>query len=343
MSGTVDRIIKGYSINYDTSLFKQIRDDFKKEQGKKRDEEEKRRKLGSDYERRGIEETLEMNKKTGSEEELRIRQEESLRIAQENEARKKFIQEREEFNAAVKIQAAARGKKVRENNRKAREEQEKVEIAAAKARERQRQIDEEEKRKRELEEQRRDRETTFLNDNIRELDDLNGVLGDRYIYIKNSECIDIFKIILKNTVSFVKDKLTGDGTTEGDKNRFIKGDNAQEMFLKSFKLVKFKGKEIRIPNNKVFEEKLYSIIRKKEKESFEKECMRDYNIVYDIIEYCLFILGNKKYNKSFLNKVQSELDNIIENTGIKDFYKFIEMKKKYESLQDCITSPFNNL
>ena len=343
MSGTVDRIIKGYSINYDTSLFTQIRDDFNKEQDKKRDEEEKRRNFRMGVDERTLETDKQINMITGSEEELRSRQEESERIAQENEAREKFIQEREKLAAAVKIQAAARGKKIRENNRKAREEQEKAEIAAAEARERQRQIDEEEKRKRELEEQRRDRETTFLNDNIRELDDLNGVLGDRYIYIKNSECIDIFKIILKNTVSFVKDKLTGDGTTEGDKNRFIKGDNAQEMFLKSFKLVKFKGKEIRIPNNKVFEEKLYSIIRKKEKESFEKECMRDYNIVYDIIEYCLFILGNKKYNKSFLNKVQSELDNIIENTGIKDFYKFIEMKKKYESLQDCITSPFNNL
>lgn len=338
MSGNVDRIIKGYSINYDTSLFKQIRDEFKKEQDKKRDEEERK----SDFRKGVFEETLEANKqihmRIGAQEDLDKERLESERIAQEIEDRKKY----EQNQAAVKIQAAARGKKVREDI-KAQEDKVKAELAAAEARERERQEREKEERKKKLEEAKRELDPKFLNDNIKKLDELNGVLGDRYIYIKNSECIDIFKIILKNTVSFVKDKLTGDGTRQGDKDRFIKGDDGQEMFLKSFKLVKFGGEEIRIPNNKVFEEKLYSIIRKKEKESFEKECMRDYNIVYDIIEYCLFILGNKKYKKSFLINVQNELDNIKENTGIKDFYKFIEMKKKYDSLQDCITSPFNNL
>jgi hypothetical protein len=343
MSGNVDLIIKGYSIDYNTSLFTKIRDDFDEEQGRKRHDEEKSREFRSEHETRRIKDHSRIQGPTGAQQQLDEAQEEAKKIAQEIEKRAEFAKEQDKIAAAVKIQAAIREKKIREDNRKALEEKVKTDIAAVEAREKQRQREEEEERKRQLEEERREMEAKFLNDNIRKLEDLNDVLGDRYIYIKNSECIDIFKIILKNTVSFVKDKLTGDGTTEGDKNRFIKGDNGQEMFLKSFKLVKFEGKEIRVPNNKVFEEKLYSIIRKKEKESFEKECMRDYNIVYDIIEYCLFILGNKKYKRSFFNKVQTELDNIKENTGIKDFYRFIEMKKKYDSLQDCITSPFNNL
>jgi len=246
--------------------------------------------------------------------------------------------------AAKRIQAVVRGNKVREDaermaQEKASEEAEKAErdrIEAQKAAEESKiarsKALEEEENKRKLDEERSKLEVYTFKRQINSLEDLDDILGDRYNYIKNPECIKIFESILKNTVTFVKEKL-------------IDSKLDKEKFLNFFRLVEYEGEEIRVPYNKNFEKILYSFIREQEKKSFEENCIRDYNIVYNIIEYCLFILGNKKYNsfKKFLNQVKDELDKIKEKSGITDFYIFIKMKKKYDNLQDCITSPFNNL
>ena len=246
--------------------------------------------------------------------------------------------------AAKRIQAVVRGNKVREDaermaQEKASEEAEKAErdrIEAQKAAEESKiarsKALEEEENKRKLDEERSKLEVNTFKRKINSLEELDDILGNRYNYIKNPECIKIFESILKNTVTFVKEKL-------------IDSKLDKEKFLNFFRLVEYEGEEIRVPYNKNFEKILYSFIREQEKKSFEENCIRDYNIVYNIIEYCLFILGNKKYNsfKNFLNQVKDELDKIKEKSGITDFYIFIKMKKKYDNLQDCITSPFNNL
>lgn len=345
MNENIESIIKGYSIDYDSSLFDPIIDDFKQKQQQKQasDDEEKRK----DRELRGNLAEIGNPDGTpqGGEEKLREAQQKLDEAEKEAQLRKKFIKKQKEEAAA-----AEKARKEKEEARALAAERAKIEAeeASALAAKRDRREKEAAERERILEEEHKKLESakdSSLKVPITGLEDLNEILGDRYNYIKKPECIKLFKTILENTVTFVKEKLTGDGNTEGEKDRFIKGD-VQELFLKSFKLVKFKGKEIRIPDNNFFEEKLYSFIRDQEKKSVEENCMRDYNIVYTIIEYCLFILGNKNYKKykiSFLKEVQNELDKIKENTGINDLYRFIEMKKKYDSLQDCIISPFNNL
>ena len=287
MDEDIEKIINGYSLNYDKSLFSQI--------NKQRTE-----------------------------------------IKEQEQSKKE--------EAAKRIQAVVRGNKVREDaermaQEKASEEAEKAErdrIEAQKAAEESKiarsKALEEEENKRKLDEERSKLEVYTFKRQINSLEDLDDILGDRYNYIKNPECIKIFESILKNTVTFVKEKL-------------IDSKLDKEKFLNFFRLVEYEGEEIRVPYNKNFEKILYSFIREQEKKSFEENCIRDYNIVYNIIEYCLFILGNKKYNsfKNFLNQVKDELDKIKEKSGITDFYIFIKMKKKYDNLQDCITSPFNNL
>lgn len=305
MDEDIEKIINGYSINYHDSLFSQIIEDFNSREKRQED----------------------LNQ---------------TKIKRFTEIKEQEQSKKEE--AAKRIQAVVRGNKVREDaermaQEKASEEAEKAErdrIEAQKAAEaskiaRSKALEEEEN-KRKLDEERSKLELDTFKRKINSLEDLDDILGDRYNYIKNPECIKIFESILKNTVTFVKGKL-------------IDSKLDKETFLNFFRLVEYEGEEIRVPYNKNFEKYLYSFIREQEKKSFEENCIRDYNIVYNIIEYCLFILGNKKYNsfKKFLNQVKDELDKIKEKSGITDFYKFIKMKKKYDNLQDCITSPFNNL
>ena len=308
MDEDIEKIINGYSINYDRSLFSQIIKDFKSREEQRED--------------------------------LNLKRNKRLTEIREQEQSKKE-------DAAKLIQAVVRGNKGREYaermaQEKASEEAEKAERDRIEAQEAQEAAEaskiarskalKEEENKRKLDEERRKLEDDTFKRKINSLEDLDDILGDRYNYIKNPECIKIFESILKNTVAFVKEKL-------------IDSNLDKETFLNFFRLVEYEGEEIRVPYNKNFEKILYSFIREQEKKSFEENCIRDYNIVYNIIEYCLFILGNKKYNsfKKFLNQVKDELDKIKEKSGITDFYKFIKMKKKYDNLQDCITSPFNNL
>jgi len=305
MDEDIEKIINGYSLNYDESLFSQIIEDFNSREKRQEDLNQKKNKRFTE-------------------------------IKEQEQSKKE--------EAAKRIQAVVRGNKVREDaermaQEKASEEAEKAErdrIEAQKAAEaskiaRSKALEEEEN-KRKLDEERSKLEVNTFKRQINSLEELDDILGDRYNYIKNPECIKIFESILKNTVTFVKEKL-------------IDSKLDKEKFLNFFRLVEYEGEEIRVPYNKNFEKILYSFIREQEKKSFEENCIRDYNIVYNIIEYCLFILGNKKYNsfKKFLNQVKDELDKIKEKSGITDFYKFIKMKKKYDNLQDCITSPFNNL
>jgi len=305
MDEDIEKIINGYSLNYDESLFSQIIEDFNSREKRQEDLNQKKNKRFTE-------------------------------IKEQEQSKKE--------EAAKRIQAVVRGNKVREDaermaQEKASEEAEKAErdrIEAQKAAEaskiaRSKALEEEEN-KRKLDEERSKLEVNTFKRQINSLEDLDDILGDRYNYIKNPECIKIFESILKNTVTFVKEKL-------------IDSKLDKEKFLNFFRLVEYEGEEIRVPYNKNFEKILYSFIREQEKKSFEENCIRDYNIVYNIIEYCLFILGNKKYNsfKKFLNQVKDELDKIKEKSGITDFYIFIKMKKKYDNLQDCITSPFNNL
>ena len=305
MDEDIENIINGYSLNYEESLFSQIIEDFNSREKRQEDLNQKKNKRFTE-------------------------------IKEQEQSKKE--------EAAKRIQAVVRGNKVREDaermaQEKASEEAEKAErdrIEAQKAAEaskiaRSKALEEEEN-KRKLDEERSKLEVNTFKRQINSLEELDDILGDRYNYIKNPECIKIFESILKNTVTFVKEKL-------------IDSKLDKEKFLNFFRLVEYEGEEIRVPYNKNFEKILYSFIREQEKKSFEENCIRDYNIVYNIIEYCLFILGNKKYNsfKKFLNQVKDELDKIKEKSGITDFYKFIKMKKKYDNLQDCITSPFNNL
>jgi len=305
MDEDIEKIINGYSLNYEESLFSQIIEDFNSREKRQEDLNQKKNKRFTE-------------------------------IKEQEQSKKE--------EAAKRIQAVVRGNKVREDaermaQEKASEEAEKAErdrIEAQKAAEaskiaRSKALEEEEN-KRKLDEERSKLEVNTFKRQINSLEDLDDILGDRYNYIKNPECIKIFESILKNTVTFVKEKL-------------IDSKLDKEKFLNFFRLVEYEGEEIRVPYNKNFEKILYSFIREQEKKSFEENCIRDYNIVYNIIEYCLFILGNKKYNsfKKFLNQVKDELDKIKEKSGITDFYIFIKMKKKYDNLQDCITSPFNNL
>lgn len=305
MDEDIEKIINGYSLNYEESLFSQIIEDFNSREKRQEDLNQKKNKRFTE-------------------------------IKEQEQSKKE--------EAAKRIQAVVRGNKVREDaermaQEKASEEAEKAErdrIEAQKAAEaskiaRSKALEEEEN-KRKLDEERSKLEVNTFKRQINSLEELDDILGDRYNYIKNPECIKIFESILKNTVTFVKEKL-------------IDSKLDKEKFLNFFRLVEYEGEEIRVPYNKNFEKILYSFIREQEKKSFEENCIRDYNIVYNIIEYCLFILGNKKYNsfKKFLNQVKDELDKIKEKSGITDFYKFIKMKKKYDNLQDCITSPFNNL
>jgi len=305
MDEDIEKIINGYSLNYEESLFSQIIEDFNSREKRQEDLNQKKNKRFTE-------------------------------IKEQEQSKKE--------EAAKRIQAVVRGNKVREDaermaQEKASEEAEKAErdrIEAQKAAEaskiaRSKALEEEEN-KRKLDEERSKLEVNTFKRQINSLEELDDILGDRYNYIKNPECIKIFESILKNTVTFVKEKL-------------IDSKLDKEKFLNFFRLVEYEGEEIRVPYNKNFEKILYSFIREQEKKSFEENCIRDYNIVYNIIEYCLFILGNKKYNsfKKFLNQVKDELDKIKEKSGITDFYIFIKMKKKYDNLQDCITSPFNNL
>jgi len=305
MDEDIEKIINGYSLNYEESLFSQIIEDFNSREKRQEDLNQKKNKRFTE-------------------------------IKEQEQSKKE--------EAAKRIQAVVRGNKVREDaermaQEKASEEAEKAErdrIEAQKAAEaskiaRSKALEEEEN-KRKLDEERSKLEVNTFKRQINSLEELDDILGNRYNYIKNPECIKIFESILKNTVTFVKEKL-------------IDSKLDKEKFLNFFRLVEYEGEEIRVPYNKNFEKILYSFIREQEKKSFEENCIRDYNIVYNIIEYCLFILGNKKYNsfKKFLNQVKDELDKIKEKSGITDFYIFIKMKKKYDNLQDCITSPFNNL